>query len=90
MYYLANSGRTLVILRVWNKKCPEWAPHVCGDGALAVAGHSRYNPAYAGILELAGHFGVSIQIQPRVCGDTDGDAGAPEPYVDTTPRMRGY
>ena len=90
MYYLANSGRTLVILRVWNKKCPEWAPHVCGDGALTVSGHSRYNPAYAGILLFAPHPVWRLWIQPRVCGDTcQIDARVMRPS-DTTPRMRGY
>ena len=89
MYYLANSGRALVILRAWNKKCPEWAPHVCGDGALAVASHSRYNPAYAGILYRVPLCAASLAIQPRVCGDTHQSCFSSRSSADTTPRMRG-
>ena len=30
-----------------------------------------------------------LQIQPRVCGDYEIEADEQDPYIDTTPRVRG-
>ena len=48
----------------------------------------RYNPAYAGILWAASLRDMSVQIQPRVCGDTFLLLEAKNTGTDTTQRMR--